>query len=208
MKKTILTILVVVISISAMSQNIQILGGISNDKSAVNWATFELYKPLEKGALYYFTDFKLDHNGYYEAYTEISKYWSAGPISITAQLNAGLNKDFQIQPVYLIGIQKFWELGEFELSFDLLYRYQQELILDNERAHGYQVTMIYLKDWEKFQASGYCDFWNNRYVLFEPQAWWKTFDRVWLGAELRLSNYELLEQYKIYAMLGIKWNLE
>lgn len=208
MKKTTFIILLVAINLSAMSQNIQILGGLSSDKSTVNWATFELYKPLEKGSMYYFTDFKMDKNGYFEAYTEISKYWNAGPISLTTQFNAGLNKDFQILPIYLFGIQKLWEIGDFILSFDVLYRYQQELILDDEWTHGYQVTMIYLRDWENFQISGYCDFWNNKYIVFEPQAWWKTFDRVWIGAELRLSNYGLLENYTNYAMLGLKWNLE
>ena len=202
--------MLVAMGLSAMSQNIQLIGGMSSDKSFVNWATFELYKPLEKGAMYYFTDFKIDQNGYFEAYTEISKYWNIGDIgAVTAQFNAGLNKDFQILPVYLAGVSKLWEIGgEFILSVDLLYRYQQELILDDEWDHGYQVTVIYLRDWDKFQISGYCDFWNNKYVVFEPQAWWKAFDRVWFGAELRLSNYTLLENYTNYAMAGIKWNLE
>jgi hypothetical protein len=208
MKKILIVISLAFISLSGFSQNFQLLGGISSDESVVNWATFEIYKPLEKGSLYYFTDFKMDKNGYFEAYTEISKYWNAGPVSLTAQFNSGLNKDFQILPVYLTGVQKLWEIGELILSFDVLYRYQQELILDNEWEHGYQVTMIYLKDWNKFQVSGYCDWWNLNYVVFEPQAWWKTSNRVWIGAELRLSNYTLLENYTNYAMLGIKWNLE
>jgi len=209
MKKTLSVILLVWLSLSAIAQNFQFLGGLSPE-SNVNFATFELYKQLEKGAMYYFTDFKMDKNGYFEAYTEISKYWNVGEIgTVTLQLNVGLNKDFQIQPVYLAGVSKLWEIGgEFILSLDVLYRYQQELILDDEWNHGYQLTMIYLRDWDKFQISGYCDFWNNRYVILEPQAWWKTFNRVWVGAELRLSNYDILENYTNYVMLGIKWNLE
>ncbi|HUU87396.1 MAG TPA: DUF5020 family protein [Candidatus Glassbacteria bacterium] len=208
MKKILFVLSLAFISLSASSQNFQLLGGASSDKSFVNWATFELYKPLEHGSLYYFTDFKLDKNGYFEAYTEISKYWNAGPISLTAQLNAGLNKDFQILPVYLGGVQKLWEVGNFVISFDALYRYQQELILDNEWAHGYQITMIFLQDLEKIQFSGYLDFWNSGYFVFEPQGWWKASNRIWLGLEWRASNYSLLENYTNYVMFGFKWNLE
>jgi hypothetical protein len=128
MKRLFLFILFISFIGTIQAQNFQFLGG-SNNKNFINFVTFEIYKPLEHGNLYYFTDFKIDSKGYFEAYSEICKYWNLGKIiSLTAQYNTGLNKDFQIQPVYLAGISKAFKLGEnFDLSFDVLYRYQKIL---------------------------------------------------------------------------------
>lgn len=73
---------------------------------------------------------------------------------------------------------------------------------------GYQITTIFSKKWDKFETSGYIDFWNTGYFIFEPQTFWKFSKRIYLGAEIRLSNYTLLDNYKNYAMLAFKWNLE
>jgi uncharacterized Fe-S radical SAM superfamily protein PflX len=87
MKKLLLFTLFLMCFTVIKAQNIQILHGISSEKSYVNWATFELYKVLDKGPLYYFTDFKMSKNGYFESYSEISKYWyiSRNRLALTAQ---------------------------------------------------------------------------------------------------------------------------
>jgi hypothetical protein len=193
------------------AQNIQILNGFSSDRSYTNFATLELYKDLKGGPLYYFTDFKMSKNGYFEAYTEISKYWyiTRNKLAITAQYNAGLNKDFQIQPTYLVGLSKAFVIKKtFNIQFDVMYRYQKELIVDDEWHNGYQITTTFGIDMKKGEILGYTDFWNTGYFILEPQGWYKATKNVYIGLEYRVSNYSPLESYQKYIMLGIKWNLE
>lgn len=216
--KKLLFFLVVCFIGTAQAQNIQF---ITNGK--INIATFEIYKPLEHGAMYYFTDFKMSKNGYTEAYSEISKYWNIGKVgALTLQYNAGLNETFHIFPVYLGGVSKSWTFGKnFNLEFDLMYRHQNFLYLGNKEKHdGYQLTTIFseslLKD--KISISGYCDYWNFNYFIFEPQAWYKFSKRVFVGFEWRASNYidvlnydfngKFIGGYANYLMFGFKWNLE
>jgi hypothetical protein len=232
MKKLITILLLSLVMGVTYGQNFQLL---SNGKYHI--ATAELFKPLEHGHLYYFTDFKMDRNGFHEASTEISDYWDiTKDLSLTAQLNEGIsfnettftstmNSDthlgpgFHIYPVYLGGIEKSFTLGKtFNLSFDVLYRYQTFLYIPSELHNGYQITAIFIQDLKDIQMSGYCDFWNTKYYIFEPQAWYKAFKRVWFGLEWRASNYQdILDtdvdgnpsgKYANYVMFGIKWNLE
>ena len=106
-------------------------------------------------------------------------------------------------------MSKLFTLGEsLTLSFDALYRYQTELILDGEWNHGYQVMMVYAQDWEHFQLAGYVDWWNVEYLHWESQIWWKATKKVFFGFEVSLSNYELYQPHANYAMAGLKWDLE
>lgn len=210
MKTLFTVILILSLTTTIAGQNIQVLNGASDDKSYVNLATFEIYKPQPHGALYYFTDFKMSTDGYWESYSEISKYWkiSNKGFSATVQYNAGLNKDFLIKSVYLTGLSKEFIIDDsFIFSLDLLYRYQTELLLDNEWHHGYQTTLIFSKTFSKLQIGGYCDYWNLYYFIFEPQVWYPVFKNIFLGVELRVSNYDILEDYTNYLMAGIKWSL-
>lgn len=194
---------------NVFSQNIQFLNGMNPQKDYVNWATIEMYRPMMHGTVYYFTDFKIDKAGYFESYTEVATYLNLSEtFSLSAQYNAGLNQDFRIQPVYLAGVSKAFSLGTLNLCVDVLYRYQQELLAENEWKHGYQITANFLQDLNKIQISGFLDFWNAGLFIFEPQGWYKITDRIYAGIEWRASNYSLLEDYENYVMLGIKWNLE
>jgi hypothetical protein len=199
------------------AQNIQFLYGYGNNKP-VNFITTEVYKPLDRGPLYYFTDFKIDKDGYFETYTEISKYWMINLIgtSFTAQYNAGLGSDsetaIRIVPVYLVGLSQSTKINDLTLSFDVLYRFDK---LTN--TNGAQITFQFSRYWDNLQISGYCDLWNSgvydinkspTVVLFEPQVFYKISKRVSVGVEGRLSNYTLLVPYDNYIMGGIKWNLE
>lgn len=214
-------------SLSLSAQNIQFL---TNGK--VNFATFEIFKPYDHGALYYFSDFKMTKNGFDEVYSEISAYINVyKTFSITAQYNAGLNKDSLIFPVYLCGLSKSFKIGQkIDLSIDVLYRHQNFLYLNNdedlngnlylkndEKQDGYQITTIFSGNFNKIQISGYCDFWNTKYVIFEPQGWYNLYKNLWIGLEWRASNYtdvlnyninnEFIGNYSNYIMGGIKWNL-
>jgi hypothetical protein len=68
--------------------------------------------------------------------------------------------------------------------------------------------MSFCQNLDKVQFSGYCDFWNTKYFIFEPQGWWKFSKRIYAGLEWRFSNYDLLGDYENYIMFGFKWNLE
>jgi len=199
------------------AQNFQFLYGYGNGEP-VNFIISEIYKPLEHGAFYYFTDFKMGFNGYFEAYTEVSKYWNIGQrgFAATAQYNVGLFYDdpdgFRIDPVYLAGFQRAVEYGGWILSLDVLYRYDQFT-----QQSGAQTTFIFLKEWNKLTLSGYLDVWNSgiydpeeaaTVAVFEPQIFYSISKRFSVGVEGRVSNYTLALPYKDYIMVGIKWNLE
>jgi hypothetical protein len=208
MKKILFLFLVALSLLPIKAQNIQVL---INEKN--NLATFEIYKAFDHSSLYYFSDFKFSKNGYDEVYSEISYYQNIKEILLlTAQYNAGLNKDFHIKPIYLTGLSKTFTIWEnFNFSFDVLYRYQVELITEPEidwGNNGFQITTSFSQSYDKVEVSGYCDFWNFQYFIFEPQGWWKFSKRIYAGLEWRVSNYDLLEDYENYVMLGLKFNLE
>ena len=199
------------------AQNIQLLYGYGNGQP-VNFITVEIYKPLEHGVFYYFTDFKMDFDGYFESYTEVSKYWNIGQkgFAATVQYNVGVFTDadqaIRIDPVYLAGVQKATEVRGWLLSLDVLYRYDQFT-----SQSGAQVTFIFIKEWNKLVLSGYCDVWNSgiydpeeaaTVALFEPQLFYSISKRFAVGIEGRVSNYTLALPYKDYIMAGIKWNLD
>lgn len=217
MKKLILSIAIILASIVGYSQELQFLYGYGNGEP-VSIVTLQIYRQLEGGDFYYFTDFKPDAGGYFESYTEISKYWKIGKkgISATAQYNVGIYSSdedaFRIDPVYLVGVQKATELNGWILSMDLLLRYD-----DYTTKFGGQTTIQYLKEWGKWTLSGYCDIWNSgKYdieqpstvILFEPQLFYSFSKRWSVGVETRISNYTLILPYKNYIMGGLKWNLE
>ena len=214
MKKLLIPILLFITTL-LNAQDIQF---ITNGN--INFATFELYKEYPHGKIYYFSDIKMNKNGYSEVYSEISGYYNIGKgFSVTGQYNAGLNKAFIIYPVYLAGFSKAFAFGDhYNLSIDVLYRHQNYLYLpDLEKHDGYQITPTFVFDFKKFQASGYLDFWNTKYYQFEPQAWYKLFKTLWIGAEWRISNYSdvlnydfesnFIGNYANYIMGGIKWNI-
>lgn len=209
-------LLFVLFTTSISAQNIQGLVG-----NKVNFTTIEIYKPMDHGTFYGFTDFKLDKDGIQEAYTEVSGYVNfAKTWSLTTQYNAGVNRTFTIYPVYLAGVSKAFTIGKtLNLSIDVLYHYQSFLYLpDIEKKHGYQITVNFCQELEKVCVSGYCDFWNTKYYIFEPQGWYKLTKKLWLGLEWRTSNYDavlnyddegqFIGNYANYVMFGIKLNLQ
>ena len=214
--KRLLILALLLCSFAANAQNIQAL-----TDGKINFVTFELNKAFDHTAIYYFTDFKVDHNGIAESYSEISGYVNiTKTFSATLQYNAGVNKTFRIYPVYLGGVSKAFTIGKsFNLSFDVTFRHQNFLYLgDKEMHNGYQITTTFSQDLKKTQVSGYCDFWNNKYFIFEPQGWYKLTKRVYLGLEWRTSNYDevlnydanggFIGHYANYVMFGVKLNMD
>jgi hypothetical protein len=217
MKKILMILFFVCAAGIAHGQNIQFLYGWGNGQP-VNFVTVEMYKTQDHGALYYWTDFKLDWDGYFDSYTEISKYWFIGQkgFSATVQYNAGIfadgNEAIRVVPVYLAGVQKAVEFGGWNLSLDLLYRYDQFT-----HQSGAQTTFVFMKQWKKFLISGYCDVWNSgiydpdvtsTVAVFEPQIFYSITKRWAVGIEGRISNYTLTLPYKDYIMAGLRWDLE
>ena len=216
--KKLITILVLLCVVGITNaQNFQFLYGYGNDKP-VNFITSEIYKTQDHGSFFYFTDFKMDKDGYFEAYTEVSKYWNItkNGLSVTAQYNVGIYSDgtdaFRIDPVYLDGFQKATEVDGWILSLDVLYRYDKYT-----KQSGAQTTFIFIKELNKWLLSGYCDVWNSglydpnetpTVIMFEPQLFYSISKQISIGIEGRLSNYTLLTPYKDYIMMGIKWNLD
>ena len=234
MKKLISILLFSLIVGISQAQNFQLLNGVGSDKGYVNFLTAELFKPLEHGKFYGFTDLKINQNGYFDSYTELFGYLNISKkgLFITAQVDAGLftveGMGVQILPVYLMGLSHEATFGKWVLSLDALYRIDKGTATDSTGTipigNGVQLTATFLRDTEHFQISGYCDLWqtvNSEYynkdrngviVQFEPQVWWKFSKRVFLGIEGRISNFNDpilgLYEYSSYAMIGLKFNLE
>jgi hypothetical protein len=217
MKKLLSTLVLLLCTYFLCAQNIQFLYGYGNNK-IVNFVTTEVYKSLDNGPIYYFTDFKINKDGYFESYSEISKYWGINKkgLSLTAQYNAGIGNDgdaaIKILPVYLAGLSQLITIKDFTLSWDVLYRFDKFT-----NTSGAQITFTFSRYWDKLQLSGYCDLWNSgiydsnkgaTVVLFEPQIFYKISKRFYVGVEGRLSNYTLLVPYDNYIMAGLKWNFE
>lgn len=217
MKKTFIILFLLGIVGVSSAQNIQVLYGYGNQQP-VNFVTVEMYKTQDHGALYYWTDFKLDWDGYFDSYTEISKYWfiTKKGLSATVQYNAGIYADgdqaVRVVPVYLVGLQRSANFGEWNMSMDLLYRYDQFT-----HQSGVQLTYMYMKEWNKFLFSGYLDVWNSgiydpeatsTVAVFEPQLFYSITKRIAVGIEARVSNYTISLPYKDYVMVGLRWDLE
>jgi hypothetical protein len=218
MKKLITILMFFCIAGISAAQNLQFMYGYGNQKP-VNFVTFELFKPLEHGPVYFFTDFKIDNKGYFDSYTEVSKYWyinKAKNLSFTVQYNAGISSDgetlIRVVPAYLAGFQRAATINGWQLSLDVLYRYDEET-----KASGAQLTAQYSKTWGKFSLGGYCDLWNSgvydpnksaTVIQFEPQISYLITKRISIVAEGRLSNYTLIAPYDNYIMGGLKWDLQ
>ena len=217
MKRLITILLFLSVVGITQAQNFQFFYGYGNDQP-VNLITLEIYKPLDRGVFYYYNDFKMGVNGYFESYTEVSKYWdiTKNGLAVTAQYNVGIYVDdsdaFRIDPVYLAGFQKSTEVSGWILSMDVLFRYD-----DYTKQSGAQTTFIFMKEWNKLVLSGYCDVWNSglydpnespTVIMFEPQLFYSVYKRFSVGIEGRLSNYTLALPYKDYIMVGVKWDLE
>jgi len=217
MKKLITILLFLCVTSISQAQNFQFFYGYGNDQP-VNLITLEISKPLEHGTFYYYNDFKMDAGGYFESFTEVSKYWriTKRGLSATVQYNVGIYCDdttsFRIDPVYLAGLQTSTEVSGWVLSLDVLFRYEEFT-----NSSGVQGTFIFTKQWKDFLLSGYCDVWNSglydpnekaTVIVFEPQLFYSISRRFSIGIEGRVSNYTLARPYKDYIMLGLKWDLE
>lgn len=217
MKKLITILLFSCIMGTIKAQDIQALYGYGNGKP-VNFVTAEFLKSSDHGIVKYFTDFKIDRDGYSESYTELSKYWFITPsgTAFTAQYNAGIRSDkgsdIRIVPVYLFGLSQWTEINDFLISLDVMYRIDRFTKKD-----GTQLTFQLSRNWDRLEISGYCDIWdsgiyddkgNSVVILCEPQVFYRVYNQISIGFEGRLSNYSLLAPYDQYIMFGVKWNLE
>ncbi len=214
MKKLVLISLFFLTAGIIHSQDIQFLYG-SGKGSKVNVVTFEFNPVLKSGPLTFFTDFKMDKDGYSEAYTEISKYWTLNKkgLSFTLGYTAGLGRvdsfGYKILPTYIIGFSKYVNISGADITCDVTYW------LGRSNNHGNQILNTITKDWKHFQYFSALYLWDhgkysetNHFTFqFEPQAWYKISKSLYIGAEIRISNYELLGTYENYIMGGIKWNL-
>lgn len=182
-------------------------------------ATLEMFQPDDFGATFWFVDMDFDtpDNGMNLAYWELARYFSLGEetgLSLTLQFNDGVTTTGSLPRAWLAGISYLFNIGDWSLPVDLLYRHAQ-----GSQGADFQLTMVWDKTiWDdRIQLVGYIDLWTqdplvrkNREkevaVQAEPQIWYRLPAGLSIGGEIEISRYFLpVEHWQAYPTLGVKW---
>lgn len=235
MKKSFLiTLLLILGCLSTNAQNIQLhyqLGKhIYDDQKEFPSliTTIEHFKADRWGQTFMFVDLSHKSFGISNAYTEIVrelKFWKE-PVAIHLEYNGGLDKNYQINNTYLLGMSYLWTSKDFSksISVSTSYRYDQEIPDVLKKNHGMQLTTVWnWTSWNRvFTLCGFADLWTKKSsehsdgVVFvsEPQAWINLNQIVGFSDDFNLSigtelktSYNFLNGNKFYILptLGVKW---
>ncbi|MGF7137765.1 DUF5020 family protein [Roseimarinus sediminis] len=224
MRKLTLIALLVVASLVAKSQNLQMHYDFGADRNYLT-TTLEQFKPDAMGSTFFFVDFNYDANGATEAYWEIArelKKWDA-PVSVHVEFNGGLNKALQFNNAYLLGGTYSWNAADFSKGFSLSAMYK--LIQGNSSPHNGQLTAVwYLNLLDgKVSFTGFADLWTEKHTvsndgfvadfqdadfifLSEPQLWYNINKSFSLGGEVELAyHFAGTAGFKACPTLAAKW---
>lgn len=221
MKKITLIILLVVVSLLAKSQNVQLHYDLSSDRGYLT-TTIEKFAPDAYGSTFFFIDFDHSASGPTLAYLELArelKNWDA-PLSVHVEYNGGLGGmatefPFQINNAYLLGGTYSWNASDFSKGFSVSAMYKN--IQGNDTPHNFQLTGVwYLNMLDgKLSFSGFADFWkesipwlDTEFVfLSEPQLWYNLNKTFSVGAEVEVGYNFGAAGLNIYPTVGAKWTI-
>jgi len=218
MKKGIL-LAVVLFSFSTLAQNFQLHYDFGKDRKYFT-STFEMFKPDEYGATYWFVDFDFNHPGNKSAslgYFEIARYLllplPIKNVSATVQYNDGTAPWGPLGHVWLAGLSYPIDFGLFTLNTDFLYR-------KNYFSEGsdMQITGVwYIPLFQgKVTFTGFFDLWSTKnfatdsrdfVFLSEPQLWYNIGNHLGLGGVDAISNNFIPGKtvVQVNPTLGFKW---
>lgn len=235
MKQFSLIMVLVILSVVANSQNLQLHYDLRSDRNYLT-TTVENFVPDAHGSTFFFVDFNYGANGPIEAYWEIArelKNWD-NPFSIHFEYNGGLHASelspdemlsFPINNAYLLGCTYSWNAEDFSkgLSLSAMYKHIQK----KDEPHNFQLTAVwYLHMFnQKLSFTGFADFWKEKNVFYsfnggglpditetsfvflsEPQLWYNFNKKISLGTEVELSsNFGGLEDFNVFPTIGAKW---
>ncbi len=224
-------LLFLALSMSLMSQNLQVLYDFGKDHNYVT-TTLEMFKPDKWGSTFYFVDFYYDFGPEKHpsgAYMEIARslqFWK-GPISAHVEYNGGLGSfpnssaltgqaAFPINNAWLIGADYNMHNEDFSkvLTIQALFKH---IVGKQESA---QLTAVWGLDFfkRKLSFTGFADFWledntnsngsmTSTTFITQPQLWYNFTEHLSAGTEVELaSNFAGTEGFIVRPRLAVKWN--
>lgn len=204
---------------SSFAQNLQIHYDMGKDRKYFT-STFEMFKPDDYGASFFFIDFDFNQSGNKSAslaYFEVARYlklpFITEKLSATVQYNDGTAPWGRLGSIWLAGFSYPIDLGFVTLSTDLLARKDY-----SSKDMDIQLTTVWYKPFfdNKLVFQGFLDVWSHHnpvkderefVVLTEPQLWYNVWDKLNLGGEVEISNnFIASDEFQVNPTLGIKWN--
>ena len=214
MKKTLLSVLLVIVSLPIFAQlNVQLhydFGDVFYGDKLSNrphlTATVENFKADKWGSTYFFVDLDFGDNTMKSVYAEFSREFNLGklPIAAHVEYNGGLSGGGSYNDAYLAGGAWNWANKDFSKTFSLQLLYKYLANQPSSNKHSWQVTTVWGIHFAKgfCTFSGYADLWHdnsvsgNLVLSSEPQFWFNLYAldnvdddfKLSLGTELELSK--------------------
>ena len=214
MKKTLLSVLLVIVSLPIFAQlNVQLhydfgdafYGDKLSNRPHLT-ATVENFKADKWGSTYFFVDLDFGDNTMKGVYAEFSREFNLGklPIAAHVEYNGGLSGGGSYNDAYLAGGAWNWANKDFSKTFSLQLLYKYLANQPSSNKHSWQVTTVWGIHFAKgfCTFSGYADLWHdnsvsdNLVLSSEPQFWFNLYAldsvdddfKLSLGTELELSK--------------------
>lgn len=232
MKKLFLSSVIMLATIAANGQNIQVhydFGrNLYSDEEAGRQnitATFEKFSADALGSWFYFVDLDINQHGMAGAYTEVSREFNVGQKGWAAHIeyDGGLNLGTSFQTSALIGPAWNGHNADFSTTYSVQLLYKQFFGQNGYKAYASaQLTGVWSTTFAqgKCTFSGFIDFWRGEkynghgqlVMLTEPQLWYNINDKVSLGTEWEVSNNFIFnpvndKSFFFNPTLAIKFNL-
>ncbi len=231
MKKKLLSMALLAMTISANAQNIQLHYDFGrhlypdqeeNRQSAT--ITLEQFKADKWGSWYYFVDVDLSNKFVEGAYTEISREFNIGKKGFAAHVeyDGGLNRFGSYQHSALLGGAWNGHSADFSKTYSvqLMYKRYFKSYEYTSAYNSFQLTGVWgLNFGKSFTFSGFIDFWRGEdadghgqlVILSEPQFWYNCNEHLSFGSEIEISNNFIYNTYDdksffINPTLALKWN--
>lgn len=231
MKKKLLSMALLAMTISANAQNIQLHYDFGrhiypdqeeNRQSAT--MTLEQFKADKWGSWYYFADVDFSNKFVEGVYTEISREFNIGKKGFAAHVeyNGGLNRFGSYQHSALLGGAWNGHSADFSKTYSvqLMYKRSFKSYEYTSAYNSFQLTGVWgLNFGKSFTFSGFIDFWRGEdadghgqlVILSEPQFWYNCNEHLSFGSEIEISNNFIYNTYDdksffINPTLAVKWN--
>ena len=231
MKKKLLSMALLAMTISANAQNIQLhydfgrhLYPDQEEGRQSVTMTLEQFKADKWGSWFYFVDVDFSNKFVEGAYTEISREFNIGKKGFAAHVeyDGGLNRFGSFQHSALLGGAWNGHSGDFSKTYSvqLMYKRFFKSYEYTSAYNSFQLTGVWgLNFGKSFTFSGFIDFWRGEdadghgqlVILSEPQFWYNCNEHLSFGSEIEISNNFIYNTYDdksffINPTLAVKWN--
>ena len=231
MKKKLLSMALLAMTISANAQNVQVhydfgrhLYPDQEEGRQSVTMTLEQFKADKWGSWFYFVDVDFSNKFVEGAYTEISREFNIGKKGFAAHVeyDGGLNRFGSFQQAALLGGAWNGHSADFSKTYSvqLMYKRYFKSYEYTSAYNSVQLTGVWgLNFGKSFTFSGFIDFWRGEdadghgqlVILSEPQFWYNCNEHLSIGSEIEVSNNFIYNTYDdksffINPTLALKWN--